>query len=68
MEERQKVHNYVAVVGGAQGVAYNVSTQYKEDGSGLLLDISPVSEVGKACRIVCALLISLLRLCFVVTV
>ncbi|CAE7585507.1 pccA [Symbiodinium microadriaticum] len=43
-EERRVTQSYVAVVGGPQGTAYNVSTEYRSDGSGLDVKISPVSD------------------------
>ena len=52
VQERHSVHNLVVVVGGPQGVAYNVSTQYSSDGSGLQIDIAPLSDVSDGCCIV----------------
>jgi len=43
-EEGDNYQHLVAVVGGPQGVAYNVVTQYAPDGSGLDVQIHPISE------------------------
>jgi hypothetical protein len=43
-DERTAPKHFVAVVGGAQGTPYNVTTQFAEDGSSVSVNVSPITE------------------------